>query len=211
MNKIILNKINKNIRYRTFEFQNKVYLLDCDSNIRAYLFPILAYFKVYKCYQLPDNVIKKLDYSSPSPYRFFSVGLSIFLITTILRRRLIQYLQLGIPDIQGIFKIVLLLMSFIFIIGFRVLYSKNLSLDIQEGNNSYILVRLVPVNWKYIFGKAISHILILFIALAMIYGIIISDEVNYLIIIGLNLFVLLLSFSNISVWDFQEYQVFIKE
>ncbi|MCQ9212664.1 hypothetical protein MU448_06085 [Streptococcus sp. O1] len=122
-----------------------------------------------------------------------------------------QYLQLSIPDIEGIFKIVPLLMSFILIISFRILYSQNLSLDIQEGKDSYILVRLVPVNWKYIFGKTISHILILFIVLAMIYGIITSDEVHYLIIIGLNLFVLLLSFSNISVWDFQEYQVFIKE
>ncbi|MBF0787325.1 MULTISPECIES: DUF443 family protein [unclassified Streptococcus] len=137
--------------------------------------------------------------------------MSIFLATTILRRRLVQYLQLSIPDIEGIFKIVPLLMSFILIISFRILYSQNLSLDIQEGKDSYILVRLVPVNWKYIFGKTISHILILFIVLAMIYGIITSDEVHYLIIIGLNLFVLLLSFSNISVWDFQEYQVFIKE
>lgn len=59
MNKIILNTINKNIRYRTFEWQNKVYLLDCDSNISAYLFPILAYLKVYKCYQLPDKVSNK--------------------------------------------------------------------------------------------------------------------------------------------------------
>lgn len=153
MNTIILNKINKNIRYRTFEFQNKVYLLDCDSNIVAYLFPILAYFTVYKCYELSDKVSKNLDYSSLSSYRFFSVGLSTFLLTTIFRRRLVQYLQLIIPDVQGIVKTVLLLMSFIFIISFRVLYSRNLSLDIQKENNSYILVRLVSVNWKYIFGK----------------------------------------------------------
>lgn len=211
MNKTILNKINKNIRYRTFKWQNKVYLLDCDANIGAYLFPILAYFKVHKCYQLPDTVSKNLDYSSPTSYHFFSVGLSSVLVTTILRRHLVQYLQSSIPNIEGIFKIVLLLMIFVSIISFRVLYSKKLSLDIQEGQNSYILVRLVPVNWKHVFGKIFSYILILFIVLAMIYGIITSDEINYLIIIGLIPFVLLLSFSNTSIWDFQEYQVFIKE
>lgn len=211
MYKIVLDKINKNIRYRTFKWQNKVYLLDCDSSIMAYLFPILAYFKVYKCYQLPDKVSKNLDYSYPPPYRFVSVGLSSFLVTTILRRRLVQYLQPSIPDIEGIFKIVVLLMIFVFIISFRVLYSRKLSLDIREGKNSYILVRLAPVNCKHVFGKILSHILILFIVLAMTYGIITSDEVNYLIVIGLSLFVFLLSFSNISIWDFQEYKVFIKE
>ncbi|HEM3612740.1 TPA: DUF443 family protein [Streptococcus suis] len=211
MNKIILNKIHKNIRYRTFEWQNKVYLLDCDSNIRAYLFPILAYFTIYKCYELSDKASKNLTYSSPNSYRFFSVGLTSFLITTILRRRLVQNLQSSIPNIEGIVKIVLLLMSFIFIISLRVLYSQKLSLDLQGGENSYIRVRIVPVKWKNVFGKTLSYVLILFIVLAMIYGIITSDEVNYLIILGLNLFVLLLSFSNISVWDFQEYHVFIKE
>lgn len=122
-----------------------------------------------------------------------------------------QYLQSIIPNIEGIFKIVLLLMIFIFIASFRVLYSRKSSLVIQEEQNSYILVRLVPVNWKRIFGKTISHIFIMCIVLAMTYGIIISDEVNYLIVIGLIPFVLLLSFSNISVWDIQEYQVFINE
>ncbi|MDG3132776.1 DUF443 family protein [Streptococcus suis] len=209
MNKVILNKINKNARYRIFEWKNEFYLLDCDSSILAILFPISIYFKIHKCYQLTRKEYEELEQVILNPYYFFGIGLSILLSTTILRRFIVQQLLSNIPNIDGLWKAILLTLIFLVVFSFRIFYSRKLLIRGYNQNKDYILIKLIPINWKAACGKIFSYIFILFILITIVYGILISNEVNYVIVLGSVPFLLLILFSNISMFDIEKYKISI--
>lgn len=60
-------------------------------------------------------------------------------------------------------------------------------------------------------GKIMSYFILLFLLLWTVYTIVVTDEVDSFIILGIIRFLLfLMMFANISLWDLKEYQIVLK-
>ena len=68
-----------------------------------------------------------------------------------------------------------------------------------------------PANWKMAVDKIMSYFILLFLLLWTVYTIVVTDEVDSFIILGIIRFLLfLMMFANISLWDLKEYQIVLK-
>ena len=68
-----------------------------------------------------------------------------------------------------------------------------------------------PANWKMAVGKIMGYFILLFLLLWSVYTIVVTDEVDSFIILGIIPFLLfLVMFANISLWDLKEYQIVLK-
>lgn len=96
-------------------------------------------------------------------------------------------------------------------LGFRFQYSHKKRLSFDYEGRPYVFVKMSPVNWKMAVGKIMGYFILLFLLLWSVYTIVVTDEVDSFIILGITPFLLfLLMFANISLWDLKEYQIVLK-
>ena len=74
-----------------------------------------------------------------------------------------------------------------------------------------MFVKISSANWKIVIGKIMAYFILLFLLLWCVYTIVVTDEVDYFIILGIIPFLLfLVMFANISFWDLKEYRIILK-
>lgn len=214
MQLVIINSLYKNVRYRVFEWNSKYYLLDCDASILLLFFPLFAFFRAHKCYCIEPEEYKTLfssTYSDTKPYQFVGATLCIISGTTLLRRYLVKALLPELPNVAAVSKFGLLFIILFFVLGFRFQYSHKKRLSLDYEGRPYVFVKMSPAHWKMAVGKIMGYFILLFLLLWCVCSIMITDEVDSFIILGIIPFLLfLLMFANISLWDLKEYQIVLK-
>lgn len=199
IDKITIETIEKNSKFKLIQYENRYFIIDLNRNKLTYIFPLLNYFTRQVLVEIDKDSLDNIRTNHINENKnnaLGSIGTGIGVLFATLTKPILDYMNF---TTNLLLNIILVLISIIpLIILKEIIDRKKKKFEIRMSKNK--MSAFVWPNFKEFLKNIIINIILSFIIIALVLGFIIQNQSNYIYILGIMLLLSFILFQNVLLY-----------